>query len=736
MPWSLTGYDNYEEREAAAQVIMAEQREAKLARLNQLRAKYSLPPAAKKDEQSTEKPQWTRHPSAPADRATSSRSQFRRLKQIGHGRFGEIYLCQEEKTERLLVLKALHSKNLDAPARFEAKTLLRLRRHPNIVELYDAFQEGPERLCLIMEYCDGGDLAQRIAAARAERIKDEEGNTTIGLPLSEALHVFMQVALALKHCHKHNVSHRDIKPANIFLTLQGIVRLGDFGIARDGADRGSHQFAVAGTPLYMAPEVLRGDTTSSSGHLADVWAVGCVLYEMVSPSLAPPFTAPNLPTLVRRIVTEPPTPLPDLLRIGARYHRTEDDGGMPDDTMAQEADDLGSLCWLLDGLLTKQPKERLSIEHALSGKLCTPLTKHYKPDRLRRSLSRETRLHEVLDGWSASSSSKRGSSISMVEVMSALAPMPAAAAVTPTASPVAGIEVLKQAITSQRDGGNAPILLQRSSTRALQAIVRMQSLSRSGKQDEEETVNAPSSSSSSLAPATTTPTSRTSIRTSLRASREQREAAALARARRATMLFEVAFEVGSVQAAIAADKVRKGSESLTRAGGEAVEAAVGGISQASVMIGRELSEGSEKLGGWLRRAVKTTASRDTTTAQNGGGGGEDARDLAAARTYACTDGSTRRPGQLWITSTHLCFACARGSRVVIHLQRIKSIHLPRGSRMPWRVGKAMHITLRGANADDLTVRKERFCGLFERGQVVEDIRAECGRNGWPVLLTG
>ena len=57
--------------------------------------------------------------------------------------------------------------------------------------------------------------------------------------------------------------------------------------------------------------------------------------------------------------------------------------------------------------------------------------------------------------------------------------------------------------------------------------------------------------------------------------------------------------------------------------------------------------------------------------------------------------------------------------------------------MPWRVGKAMHITLRGANADDLTVRKERFCGLLERDKVVEDIRAECGKNGWRVaLLTG
>ena len=114
-------------------------------------------------------------------------------------------MAQDERTERLLVLKALHAKNLDAPARLEARMLLKLRRHPNIIEIYDAFAEGPERLCLVMEYADGGDLANRIATAH--------GETGCGLPTSEAVHVFIQVALALHHCHKHGVLHRDVKPA-------------------------------------------------------------------------------------------------------------------------------------------------------------------------------------------------------------------------------------------------------------------------------------------------------------------------------------------------------------------------------------------------------------------------------------------------------------------------------------------------------------------------------------------
>ena len=66
-----------------------------------------------------------------------------------------------------------------------------------------------------------------------------------------------EVALALQHCHRHDIVHRDIKPANILLTLQGIVRLGDFGIARDfhhGAGGGLAKIGMAGTPLYMAPK--------------------------------------------------------------------------------------------------------------------------------------------------------------------------------------------------------------------------------------------------------------------------------------------------------------------------------------------------------------------------------------------------------------------------------------------------------------------------------------------------
>ena len=178
---------------------------------------------------------------------------YRRLRQIGCGRFGEVYLVQEVATSRLLVLKSMHARNVDAPARLEARTLLKLRRHPNIISMHDAFDEGPERLNLVMEYADGGDLAARISRAKSEGAS---------MAAEEALHVFVQVALALQHCHKHAVIHRDVKPANIFLTVEGIVRLGDFGLAKDfecvSALESGSKFAIGGTPLYLAPEILIG----------------------------------------------------------------------------------------------------------------------------------------------------------------------------------------------------------------------------------------------------------------------------------------------------------------------------------------------------------------------------------------------------------------------------------------------------------------------------------------------
>ena len=104
----------------------------------------------------------------------------------------------------------------------ECEVMMKLRAHPNIVRVSEHFVEDG-KLHIIMEYADGGDLAQRIEAEAAAKSK---------FPEEQVIDWFVQICLALKHAHDRKVLHRDLKPQNIFLTRRNLVLLGDFGISR------------------------------------------------------------------------------------------------------------------------------------------------------------------------------------------------------------------------------------------------------------------------------------------------------------------------------------------------------------------------------------------------------------------------------------------------------------------------------------------------------------------------
>ena len=153
-------------------------------------------------------------------------AQYKRVKLLGRGAFGTAFLVRCRADSRQYVLKRLDLMHMDASERAdamrEAHILEQLRRHPNIIRVREHFVEE-SRLCIVMDYADGGDLAQRIEAQAAA-----------GTPFSEetVLDWFVQLCLALKHAHDRKVLHRDLKPQNIFLTKRNFVRLGDFGSAR------------------------------------------------------------------------------------------------------------------------------------------------------------------------------------------------------------------------------------------------------------------------------------------------------------------------------------------------------------------------------------------------------------------------------------------------------------------------------------------------------------------------
>lgn len=113
----------------------------------------------------------------------------------------------------------------------------------------------------------------------------------------EILDWFAQIALALKFVHDRKILHRDLKAANIFITKDGKIKLGDFGIARVLSNTISQAQTLVGTPYYLSPEIIESKPYSFK---SDIWSLGIVLYEMCA--LQPPFSGSSLPKLAGRIV--------------------------------------------------------------------------------------------------------------------------------------------------------------------------------------------------------------------------------------------------------------------------------------------------------------------------------------------------------------------------------------------------------------------------------------------------
>jgi NIMA (never in mitosis gene a)-related kinase len=126
----------------------------------------------------------------------------------------------------------------------EAEVLKSLR-HPNIIGYDDAFM-ADAHICIVMEYADGGDLAAAIARRREASRRYHE---------REAMSIFAQLALALRHVHDLRILHRDVKSQNVFLTSGGVVKLGDFGVAKVLAEAELCAATCIGTPQCVAPEL-------------------------------------------------------------------------------------------------------------------------------------------------------------------------------------------------------------------------------------------------------------------------------------------------------------------------------------------------------------------------------------------------------------------------------------------------------------------------------------------------
>jgi serine/threonine-protein kinase len=221
---------------------------------------------------------------------------YRIKRELGHGGMATVYLAEDLKHHRQVALKVLRPELAATlgPDRFRREIEIAARLlHPHILPVHDS-GEAAGQLWYAMPYVEGESLRDRIRREHQ-------------LPLDEALRIARETAQALDHAHRHGVVHRDIKPENILLTTEGDVLVADFGIARAlGAESGLTETGLAvGTPAYMSPEQAAGEREVDAR--TDIYALGCVLYEMLAGE--PPFTGPTAQAITARRMSEPARPL-------------------------------------------------------------------------------------------------------------------------------------------------------------------------------------------------------------------------------------------------------------------------------------------------------------------------------------------------------------------------------------------------------------------------------------------
>jgi serine/threonine-protein kinase len=230
-------------------------------------------------------------------------SHYQIAEKIGEGAMGEVYRARDLKLNRAVALKFIPEALVNEAqrlARFEREAqLLAALNHPNIATIHgvDEYQGKP---FFVMELVEGETLADHLLAGE--------------LPIADALRLALQIADALKAAHKQGIIHRDLKPANIKITLDGMIKVLDFGLAKQFQDSSReidpeaatlHALTMAGgvigTPAYMAPEQALGQ---AADRRADFFSFGAILYEMLTAQRA--FSGPTLAAIMHAVLSTNP----------------------------------------------------------------------------------------------------------------------------------------------------------------------------------------------------------------------------------------------------------------------------------------------------------------------------------------------------------------------------------------------------------------------------------------------
>jgi eukaryotic-like serine/threonine-protein kinase len=234
-------------------------------------------------------------PSAALDAADIRRvGRYDLLERIGRGGMGVVYRGKDSVIGRLVAVKMLISDidvSEEARERFyrEARSAGQLA-HRNIITIYD-FGEEQGRAYIVMELLTGESLAGLLA-------RGEE------LPLEQQIEIMARMCEGLAFAHARGIVHRDLKPANLFLTVDGQIKILDFGVARIASSKLTRSGLIVGTPDYMSPEQVMGKVVDQR---SDVFSAGTVFYELLSRRR--PFGSKKLPQILNNVMSVAPVEL-------------------------------------------------------------------------------------------------------------------------------------------------------------------------------------------------------------------------------------------------------------------------------------------------------------------------------------------------------------------------------------------------------------------------------------------
>jgi NIMA (never in mitosis gene a)-related kinase len=225
---------------------------------------------------------------------------FEQVKEIGSGSFGTVLLVKRKTDGEIYAMKRVKVSKMSIKDRENALNEVRMLaslRHTNVIDYKEAFyDEESTTLNIVMEHADEGDLANKIKNHKTSKKY---------IPEADIWSYLIQLIHGLKSLHTKKIMHRDLKSANIFLTKNGVVKIGDLNVSK--LVKLQFLYTQTGTPYYASPEVW---SEKPYDFKSDIWSLGCIIYEMTA--LKPPFRAQSMEALYKSIMRGVYEPIPNI----------------------------------------------------------------------------------------------------------------------------------------------------------------------------------------------------------------------------------------------------------------------------------------------------------------------------------------------------------------------------------------------------------------------------------------